>query len=192
MPADDNRFILSGSSLLKNISGDVLLMAELYRHTRCVEASLFQGRACVREHGALRFPFRTEPRILIVAKLCAQSSFDDGILRSTVFHQLSRHRLEHVEESDAYIRRLAQERAHITDGSLGVLGFVDREENSHYRTPSWPAFFSEVSSRPPHIPVKSTAYCHVCESLPGDRTERTSSFKGHFNSGLDVKISGIA
>ena len=50
MPADDNRFILSGSSLLKNISGDVLLMAELYRHTRYVEAGLFQGRACVREH----------------------------------------------------------------------------------------------------------------------------------------------
>ena len=31
---------------------------------------------------------------------------------------------------------LAQEGAGITDGSVGVLGIVDREENSHYRTPS--------------------------------------------------------
>src|SRR5437868_14712834 len=118
MPADDNRFILSGSGLLKNISGDVFLMAELYRHTRCVETGLFQGRACVREHGTLRFPFRTEPGILIVAKLCAQSSFDDGILRPTVLHKLSRHGFEHVEDSDADIRRLAQEGADITDGPL--------------------------------------------------------------------------
>ena len=99
----------------------------------CIEARLFQGRLRVRQHGALRFPFRTEPRILVVAKLCAQSSFDGGILRSTVLHKLSRHGLEHVKESDTHIRRLAQEGADITDGPLGVFGVVDREENSYSR-----------------------------------------------------------
>src|SRR5207244_9241935 len=134
-------------------------------HTRCVEAGLFQCRLGLCQNAAFRFPFRTIPGILVIPELCAQSSFDDGILRSTVLHQLSRHGLEHVKKSETHIRRLAQEGADITDGSVGVLGIVNSEENSHYRTPSLPAFFFEVSSRRDAITDMSSSENHECAYL---------------------------
>jgi hypothetical protein len=41
------------------------------------------------------------------------------------------HRLEHVKEGEDEIRRSTQERSHILDDAMGVLGLIDGHKNSH-------------------------------------------------------------
>jgi hypothetical protein len=80
---------------------------------------------------ALGLRFLPNPSFLLIVQLFAQLRLSGRILRSAMLQQPPWHRLEHVKEGEDEIRRSTQERSHILDDAMGVLGLIDGYKNSH-------------------------------------------------------------
>src|SRR5262245_44769531 len=115
----------------KNISRDIVLVAELQGHALRVESGVFQGLTGVLQDMTLGFPFLPNPIFLFVVQLLIHLGFDGGILRSSMLQQPPRHRLEDMKERDGHVRCSAQKRSNIPDSTMRVFGLVDGKKNSH-------------------------------------------------------------
>ena len=80
MSPHHDRFVTS--RLFKNISRDIVLVAELQGHALRVESGVFQGLTGVLQDMSLGFPFLPNPVFLFVVQLLIHLCFDGGILRS--------------------------------------------------------------------------------------------------------------
>jgi hypothetical protein len=96
-----------------------------------VEPGLLQRLARLLQDMALGFPFLPSSGFLLIAQLHAQLLLSSRILRSSMLQQPPRHGFEHMKESAEDIRGLAQERSNILDNTMGVLGLIDGQKNSH-------------------------------------------------------------
>src|SRR5262245_52015996 len=123
------RFVTS--RLFKNISRDIVLVAELQGHALRVESGVFQGLTGVLQDMTLGFPFLPNPVFLFVVQLLIHLCFDGRILRSPMLQQSPRHRLEDMKERDGHLRGSAQKRSNILNSAMRVFGLVDGKKNSH-------------------------------------------------------------
>lgn len=101
MPPHYDGFMMSVSGLFKNISGNIVLMAEFQRHLARVESGSCQRLARLLQNMALGFPLLPNPGSLLIAQLDAQLGLGGRILRSAVLQQLPWHRLEHMKQVTA-------------------------------------------------------------------------------------------
>ncbi len=101
--------MVSAPRLFENVSGDIVLMADLQHHLALVESGLCQRVVCPVQDMGLGFPFLPNPDFLLVAQLLTQLRFGGGILRSAVLEQLPGHGFEDVKERDRGIRPSAQD-----------------------------------------------------------------------------------
>src|SRR3977135_2823842 len=131
MPPHYDGFVMSASRLFENISGNIVLMAELQRHVARVESGLCQRIARLPQDVALGFPFLPNPDFLLIAQLYAQFCLGGRILRPAMLQQLPGHGLEHMKEGHGDIRCSTQERSNILDNAMGVFRLVDGQKNSH-------------------------------------------------------------
>src|SRR5262245_59086388 len=129
MSSHHNRFVTA--RLFKNISCDIVLVAELQGHALRVESGVFQGLTGVLQDMTLGFPFLPNPVFLFVVQLLIHLCFDGRILRSPMLQQSPRHRLEDMKERDGHVRCSAQKRSNILNSAMRVFGLVDGKKNSH-------------------------------------------------------------
>ena len=125
MPPHYDGFVMSAARLFENISGNIVLMAELHRHVARVESGLCHRLARFPQDMALGFPFLPNPGFLLIAQLHAQFCLGGRTLRSAMLQQLPGHGFEHMKKGDGDIRCSAQERSNILDNAMGVLGLVE-------------------------------------------------------------------
>ena len=67
---------------------------------------------------------------LILGQLLEQANLLCGILRSAMFQEFARHRLQHVKQSDLHVASVAQQGTHIAQGLGGVSRVIDGDQDS--------------------------------------------------------------